>query len=338
MSYKMKHATLALAAALTLGVTGTAAAEPATLRVATSAPQKTVWANQLDRLAADVAEASKGDLKLEVFYNSQLGGEQDALSQLIRGRIDMMFASNVGVSSQEPAAIVTQLYYFYDPAERDCVLDKHMYEPMRELLAKKNIQFLGWYEAGSVGLASKRKMTSPADIKNVKLAYSPSKFATDFWKLYGAVPVATPVPEVTSSIGTGLTDGYPNQPVLYVAAGINKVAPVWNSNVPSGISPGLLIASKSSYDKLSASQREALNAAIAKVPASQIRAEVKQFEAVMLKKHTDAGGQIFDITPEELAEWKKPLGEFYAREMKSMGPVGEKLFAQAQAAKAACKK
>ena len=337
MSMQLSFAAVALAAVASLGAAIPAAAQSVTLRLATTAPEKTVWATQLGRFAADVAEASKGDVKIDVFYNSQLGNEQDAAAQLIRGRIDLMMISNIGISSQEPAAIVSQWYFLMTPQERDCVLDKHLVEPYRALLAPRNFHFLGWMEAGRAGVAAKRKMTSPSDYRNIKLGYSPNKFATEFWKAYGAVPVATPAPEAASSLGTGLIDVYPIQPVFYVAAGINKVAPVYSS-VPLGISPALLVANKGVFEKLSQAQRDAIGAAVAKVPAKQLRAEVSAFEDAMLSRHREAGGQVHEVTADELAAWKQPMAEFNKRELQELGPAAQKLFATVETARLACRK
>lgn len=338
MTMNLKHTVLAIAAACTLGVATQAIAAPITLRLSTAAPEKTVWGTQMSRFAADVLEASKGDVKIEVFYSSQLGSEQDVTQQVMRGRIDMTLASNAGLASQVPEVMVTALYSFYNEAERNCVLDEHMTKPTRDLLSAKNLHFVGWFEAGSGGLGSKRKMTSVADVRNVKLALSANKFAIDYWKLFGAVPVATPAAEFASSIAAGLTDGTPMQPTFYVAAGISKVAPVYNKNVPLAVQPGLLVINKGTFDKLTPEQRSAITAAAAKVPASKIRDEVKAFEGVMLKKHLEAGGQIFEPTPEEMAEWKKPLDGFYDNLMKEMGPTAVSLFAKAKTAKVACNK
>lgn len=338
MILNLKHTVLAIAAASTLGVATQATAAPVTLRLSTAAPEKTIWGTQMGRFAADVLEASKGDVKVEVFYSSQLGSEQDVTQQVIRGRVDMTLVSNAGLASQIPEVMVTALYSFYDEADRNCILDEHMTKPTRELLDAKSLHFIGWFESGSGGLGSKRKMTSPADVKNVKLALSSNKFAIDYWKLFGAVPVATPAAEFASSIGTGLTDATPMQPTFYVAAGISKVAPVYNKNVPLAVQPGMLVMNKGIHDKLTPEQRDAIVAAASKVPARKIRAELAAFEGVMLKKHLEAGGQVFEPTPEELAEWKKPLDGFYDGLMKEMGPTAVAHYAKAKAAKVACKK
>lgn len=338
MNLNLKQAVLAIAAASAFGASGLAAAAPVTLRLSSVAPLKTVWVDQAERFAANVAEASKGDVKIEVFPNAQLGNEQDVLQQVIRGRVDMLLVSTAGLASQEAAAFVPNMYFFLDENERDCVLDEHLLKPMQDVLAAKNLHMIGWYEVGSSGFAAKRKISSPSDLKNLKIAYSPNTFATAFWKHFGAVPVATPAPEWASSLGAGLTDGAASPPVYYVAAGIGKVAPVWTVNVPSVFAPAMLIINKGVWDKLSAEQRAAITSANAKVPARQIRQEVKAFEQVMVKKHQEAGGQVVHPTPEELAEWKKPMDAMYDAVAKDMGPSAVGLLAKARAAKAACKK
>ena len=58
----------------------------------------------------------------------------------------------------------------------------------------------------------------------------------------------------------------------------------------------------------------------------------------MLKKHLESGGQVFEPTPAELAEWKKPMDAFYDKLMKEMGPAAVDIYATAKAAKVACKK
>ena len=338
MNSNLKKTALALAAAVTVGATGLAAAAPITLRLSTAAPEKTVWGTQMARFAADVLEASKGEVKVEVFYSSQLGNEQDATTQTMRGRLDLTLVSSAGLASQVPEVAVSGLYNFYDAADRNCILDEHLAKPVAKLLDAKSLHMVGWFEAGSGGLGAKKKITSPEDVKNLKIAMTANKFTIDFWKLFGAVPVATPAAEFASSVGAGLTDATPMQPAFYMGTGINKVASVYNKNVPFAIGPGLLVMNKGVFEKLTPEQRNAITTAAAKVPASKIRAELAAFEALMLKKHVETGGQVFEPTPAELAEWKKPLDAFYDGLMKEMGPAAVDLYATAKAAKVACKK
>jgi TRAP-type C4-dicarboxylate transport system substrate-binding protein len=57
------------------------------LRLATAAPQKTPWGAWMQGIADRVEKASGGELKIKIFFSSQLGNEQVTMRQTVRGRI-----------------------------------------------------------------------------------------------------------------------------------------------------------------------------------------------------------------------------------------------------------
>ena len=64
--------------------------KPIELRYSSGAPPKgNPWVMQIERFIKDVDEESKGEIKIQPFYGSQLGSEQDTVQQVARGRIDM---------------------------------------------------------------------------------------------------------------------------------------------------------------------------------------------------------------------------------------------------------
>lgn len=309
---------------------------PVELKFATSAPVGSPWQKQFDRFAIDVAAETGDSVKVSVFYASQLGAENDALAQLARGRIDMGVFTLSSVALQVPGAMTAGMPMYYDSnAQRECILDKHLLAPMTDMLAKKNLNLMGWMEVGMNQLAGKKPLVDPADLRGVKVGISVNKMITDFWKMYDAVPVATPVPEATANLSTGLIDAYLVVPAFYVPSGLNKVAPVYSIvNFVQG--PALMLMSKAAQDRLSPAQRAGMARAMAKVPASQIRAEIAGLEKFLINKHKEGGGTVVEPTPAQLAEWKKPLPMFWTRIVKDLGPDAENLFTKMQAGKQVC--
>ena len=126
---------------------------PIEVKFASSAPPSSPWAQQIDRMAAFVGAQSKGALKINPFYNSQLGTENDAIAQISRGRIEMGAFTAGAVALQVPEIALIQLpFYFVSSAQRDCVLDQHAQKPVADALAKKGLKFLRWGEVGPVHL------------------------------------------------------------------------------------------------------------------------------------------------------------------------------------------
>lgn len=332
-----RRPTALVAAALLACLAGTASAQAATeLKLSTAAPAGSPWAKQLDRLAADVAAETNNSVKISIFYSSQLGTENDVLAQLMRGRVDMGVFTAGSVALQVPEAILPGLYHYFDSVpQRDCILDKHVLRPFAEAIAPKGMHMLGWFEIGTGQFAGKKPFASPDDIRGLKVGVTTNKAINLFFQTYEAIPVATPIAEATSNIGTGLIDVYPTVPAFYVPSGLNKVAPVWSITNYSW-QPAVVLMGKRAWDALTPEQRAGVERGVAKVPAAQIRAEIAAAEKAMIGKHKEGGGQVVETTPELQAAWKKPMPGYYKELTKELGPNAQKLFATMEAGKKAC--
>lgn len=336
MKSKVKLMITVAAAALAFGATTTAASAETTLRLATAAPQGSPWANQLDRLAADVAGETGGDVKIEVFYNAQLGSEQDVTAQVARGRIDMAFLSNVSVALQVPEAIMASLYFYFDSgAQRECVLDNHLLEPIREIASGKGMYLLGWGEVGGNHVVGTTEVRLSADMAGKKLALATSKIANAFWEGYDVIPTPMPLPEQPAAIQTGLIDFMQLPVAFYVPSGINKAAPVL-SLVRHSETAGMLMMSDAVRNSLTDEQRAGIDRAVAKVPASTLRKEINGVEGFLINKHREGGGTVVELTDEERAQWRAPMAEFYGLVVEELGDNGARLMKLMDDAKATC--
>lgn len=336
MKTKYKMMATAITAALALAAGAFTANAETSLRLATAAPQGSPWANQLDRLAADVDSETGGDVKIEVFYNAQLGSEQDVTAQVARGRIDMAFLSNVSVALQVPEAIMASMYFYFDSAaQRECVMDNHLLEPIRELSAAKGMYLLGWGEVGGNHIAGTTEVRVPADMAGKKLALATSKIANAFWETYGVIPTPMPLPEQPAAIQTGLIDFMSLPVAFYVPSGINKAAPVY-SLTRHAETAGMLMMSKAVRDGLTKEQRAGIDRAVAKVPASTLRKEINGVEGFLINKHREGGGTVVEQTAEERALWVAPMAEFYSLVVEELGDSGAQLMKLMDDAKVTC--
>lgn len=327
------------ALAMTCGI-GLAQAQstPVEFKFASSAPPTSPWAKQIDRMAAQVAEETKGAVKVTPFYGSQLGSENDAIAQISRGRIDMGSFTANSVALQVPEIALLQLPFFFDSqAQRDCVLDNHVQNHTVEALAKKNLVFVNWGEVGSVHLPGKKAYATPADVKGIKVGVVANKMTADFWRAMGANPIPTNVAEATSSSQTGLIDTYPTPFAFYVPSGLNKVLPTI-TKLPLWESAGVTLINKGIYDKLPADLRASFDTGLRKTPVSTLRAEIRGVDTALTAVHKQAGGTVVDTTPEQRAEWSKGLAPVWAAIAKDIGPDGEKYLALMDAGKKACAK
>ncbi|MFO1084635.1 MAG: TRAP transporter substrate-binding protein DctP [Reyranellaceae bacterium] len=331
---------MAIAAAMSLVLVGSVAAQdkPIELRYTTGAPEKTPWVTpQLRRFEQDVTDESGGKIKISSFINAQLGNEQDTVQQVARGRIDMGGFSNGAVALIAPELALLGLpFFFKNIAEQDCTVDA-MTKTVSDLLAKKGIKFLGWTEVGTGDIVGKKPFLVPADVKGLKAASAANKVSATMWSALGANPTPIGITEIASAFQTGLTDVNSTVITFYLPSGLAKVAPVL-SRVELADAPGIILINKGIYDKLPAVERQALDKAVAKRSAEQLRKEIRGFEATLRDMHVKAGGTIATPTPEQRELWRKALEAAWPKMVQEVGGDAPAFYKQMESARAACEK
>jgi len=319
----LKGATAAVAA-LSLMLTGGAVAQDKAteLRYTTGAPERTPWVTpQLRRFEQDVAEESGGKLKISSFINAQLGNEQDTVQQVARGRIDMGGFSNGAVALIAPELALLGLpFFFKSVAEQDCTVDA-MTKTVSDLLAKKGIKFLGWTEVGTADIVGKKPYLVPADVKGLKAASAANKVSAVMWSTLGANPTPIGITEIASAFQTGLTDVNSTVITFYLPSGLAKVAPVL-SRVELADAPGIIL----------------INKAVSRRSATQLRQEIRGFEATLRDMHVKAGGTIATPTPEQRELWRKALEPAWPKMVQEVGGDAPAFYKQMEAARASCEK
>lgn len=313
--------------------------KPVELRYSSGAPpQNNPWAMQIGRFAKMVEEESKGELKIQPFLASALGSEQDTVQQVARGRIDMG-----GYSTGAAALIVPEVVLLNAPgafaslAQRDCVLDNHVKGMVTDLFDKKGIKFLGWTEVGSVEYFGKKPLPNPKDFSGIKAAAYANKSSMLFFNTLGSAPTPLGLPEWIPAFQTGMAEVV-NTPITYaLPSGLTKVAPVV-TRLGLVYSPALTLINKGVYERLPKPLQEALLRANERIPSSQYRSEIYNFEKVLYGMHEKAGGQIVDITPEQRDAWMKALEPYQAALVGEVGGSAKAMAAAIEAGRKACPK
>ncbi|WP_211299381.1 TRAP transporter substrate-binding protein [Pukyongiella litopenaei] len=327
--------TLVAAGALTAGLTIAAQAETV-LKLATVAPEPTPWGAQVNRLAEAIAKESDGRLRVEPYFNSQLGTENDTLAQLARGRIELGLYTISAGAQQAPEVGLMQLYGFFDSNDqRACVQDNHLTDELRARLGPKGVYFGTWAEVGNGFLMSDREITKAEDVQGLKVGISVNKINTEYWKALGANPVPVSPGEAASAASTGLIDFYPTVYTFYIPSGFNKIYPIVNEyNYSNG--PAMFAMSQRVMDKLSPEDQDAVKRAFAGFNSKQVMDEVFGFEDKMRELHTSGGGKIVEVSAEQAATFRDKLPPFWQAMAAEYGEDGAAILKLMEDGKAAC--
>jgi len=212
MSHKIdRRSALITGAALaaTAACPAWAQAQP-TLRFAAVFSDKDIRADMMRMFAKDL----EADFKVELFLNSTLFKQGTELVALQRDNLELGNVGPQDFSKQIPAwSLMTAAYLFRDARHLQNFFASEEGQKMKKLVEDQaKVKILGptFYGTRQVGLKSKKKINTPADLAGVKLRMPPG----DAWQLLGRSLGANPTPmayaETYTGLQTGAIDGQDN--------------------------------------------------------------------------------------------------------------------------------
>ncbi|HEY0294659.1 MAG TPA: TRAP transporter substrate-binding protein [Bordetella sp.] len=167
--------------------------------------------------AAWIKQESKGQVDIGVFPNSQLGGDNDLLSQVYSGGVEMFTTGGVIMSTLVPHAALSGLgFLFQDYPAVWTAMDGALGAFVRDAFAKKNLHAIDhiWDNGFRQITTSTRPIATPQDLANLKIRVPVSPVYISLFKALGAAPTSINLAEVYTALQTGVVEGQENPLVV----------------------------------------------------------------------------------------------------------------------------
>lgn len=304
------------------------------LRLSMAPPPNSPWGAVAQKFVNKVNEVSGGKLTIKAFMASKLGGEQDVVKQIARGRIDMGVMSNTAVSLLVPEfGLLASPYAFNSAKQFDCVADNHLLSTFGKEFAGAGIRTLSWMEVGFQVVYSKNGVRVPADLAGVKIRTAPSVTDSKFIQTAGGTAVPLSPKDTIPALKTGQVTAATQLSVFGIVVGYPKVAPHITLTRHQHQVGGVII-SKRTWDKLSKQEQGWINES---APVFlELRKIIRGAEGALIKKAQKEGATIINLTDAELAKWKSVAPKAQKIILKEMGGAAGAKWQAIQKAKAAC--
>ena len=275
-----------------------------------------------EKFAKDVLERTGGRVEIQVFPNSQLGGQRELLESLQLGTADMAMASSAVLGNFIPTAQVIDLpFIFRDSAHVYAVVDGPLADQIYAGAENKGMHILSTWENGfrNVGNNS-RPVKTPADMKGIKIRVFESQLYIEMFERLGAIPTPMAMGEVFTALQQKTIDGIENAVVQIYASKYQEVMK-YLSLTEHTYNPQIVIMSTHKWNKLSQENKNII---------LQAAKEARDFNRTLAAKKTGeyldemekAGLQVTMLTAKEKEDFKKimmPVWENY------YGIVGKEL-------------
>lgn len=304
---------------LTLGLASaiTASAQEITVRYASPSAASDPTQEAIIWYTEEVAKRSNGRVKFEMFLGNSLVKDQDIVTAIGDGLIEMGKIYSVSYPGQMPLWNMVNLP-FTSPSPYVAINTIHgmtdKYDEFGKELAKLNVSALGVIATGGTGIVSKKPLNSLADLKGFKVRARGVQVAA--FKAIDAEPISIAWNDVYEALSKGVVDGSTNyiittRPIrhnevsdYFVAAGLGQAIQLelinldfWNA-LPEDIKKIM------SDTMLEAEQRYAEKASELAVSESKALAEeTGPAHMEYIKFPEDERQKWIDMSPDFFKQW-----------------------------------
>ncbi len=250
-----------------------------------------------------VEKESNGAITVEVYPNDQLAGgnASKGVEMIADGSTDVAaYASCVLAVLDEKLSIGTIPWMFNNYTEARNTIDATGLAYYNKLLEPQGIVAIGSFHNGFRQLSnSKHAVSTPEDLKGLKIRVPGSEVYMNSFKAFGADPVAMNWSEVFTALQQGTIDGQENGVSVTSTSGVLEVQPyvtIWNYTYEND----LFLVNKALWDSLSAETQELLSAKAVEA-CNWGRDQVEAEHDSLIKEFQEKGIEVTVLTDDQLA-------------------------------------
>lgn len=246
--------TLLAAAALACMAQLPAQAQNLVLKASDTHPAGYPTVVAVENMGKKLEAATNGRIKLQMFPGAVLGQEKEVVEQVQLGAIQIARISLGVIGPVVPDVNVFNMpFVFRNEAHMRAVIDGPIGNELLEKVSASPAKLvaLGWMDGGSRSLYTKKKVTSPADLKGVKVRMMGNPLFVDTMNAMGGNGISMAYGEVFSALQTGVIDGAENNPPSLFTSNHYSAGTKFYAQTNHLIIPEIFVMSKATWDKLS---------------------------------------------------------------------------------------
>ncbi|XKE44340.1 TRAP transporter substrate-binding protein DctP [Halomonas organivorans] len=313
MSHYKKTLVRTSVAALATGALlfGAGAAQAATtLRLATdSGTQGSPAGDTLDEWSRLIEEKSNGELEVEVYYQNELGGQQEVFDLLVAGGIDMMLSWPMTSYDKRIGVIYTPyMTLSWDEAIEAYSPGGWVNELLGDVFADIGLKFFGPWPEGFNGVASRDQYAlNVEDAEGLAVRTMTVFPAPQTMQALGYQTAAIDWGEVYTALQTGVVDGEAGN-VIYWPYEYFRDTLDYYVHTKHFFMTGILTMNMDSYERLSEEHQQVVSEAAQAVMEQQF-VDARERDEHYIAKAQEDGMEYFALPEETLHDFARRARE-----------------------------
>jgi len=283
------------------------------LKFGIAVSENSTWYPGAQKFAELVKERTAGKYIVDIYPSDQL-----AAGNIVKGlEVLRMGAADIDMRSTIIYTIVDQRFTVplmpwilpsYEDADK--ALGGLGGDKLFELVKENGIQPLAFGESGFRQITNnKHTITSPADLKNLKIRVPTIKMFIALFKSLGADPTSINFGELFAALQQGTVDGQENPPDVIASARLQEVQKfmtLWNASYD----PIIMSASTNLWSRLSENEKKIFLDS-AKEAMSFQKQLARKKNAELIDEFKAKGLKITTLTPEQISAFREAAQPVY---------------------------
>jgi tripartite ATP-independent transporter DctP family solute receptor len=293
--------------------------------------------NHYQLTALEFAKAVKaktnGRIEIQVFPQSQLGGEVQMTQALRTGTQDLMISAQAPiVNTIKQWEIFDIPYLFSSVDDANGVLQGPVGKKFLDMMKPYNMVGLAWISVGERNIfTGKKTIGSLKDVQDLKVRVMQSPGYISSYKALGANPTPLAYNQVFLALSQGLVDGADTSPEQFIQDKFSDVSKHYYITHVNYL-PVVLAMGKTSWDRLTPDLQKAVQEAASEAAQFDLKEYRKEYDESIAEMKAQ-GVQVIDV---DTAPWVAAT-EGVRKEMVAKVQDGLALFGEIAAARKAGK-
>lgn len=305
----------ALAIGITLGLAPFAASSETLIRLAHTLNPTDARHLAAEHFGALITERSEGNIRVEVYPSSQLGGQVEIFEGMNLGLIEMNIAGSTHLANLLPAFGLFDLPNLApDEDSFIAMLDGEIGQQLLDMLPEVGLRGLAYSEVGFRHVYTNAPVTSIDDMAGMVIRVPGNPVYNDTLATFGARPTPMALGEVFTALQQGAIAGAENLIGFYRNSGHWEVAPYLALTHHAAL-PSAVTVSESFWQSLSPEDQNLVRETAIEAALFERQLSQEQME-VALEELPGLGVTIQEL---DLAPFAALSAEIHARHRDSIG-------------------
>lgn len=260
-----------------------------------------------------VKERTNGNVDIQIFPASQLGNQRDLLEGLQLGTVDITLSSSAVLANFLPQCQVLDMPFIFTSNE-------HVYKvvdgPLAQEIYKgdeaKGMKVISTWENGFRHITNNvRPITTPEDMKGIKIRVMENQLYIDMFKALGANPTPMAMGELFTALQQKTVDAQDNPVGNTYTSRFYEVQKYMTLDGHT-YSPEPVVFSLTTWNKLPAEYQDIILKASVEA-RDWNRTRVKEMEAKFLEEMKAKGLEVTELSVEQKAPFQEVMKSVYEK-------------------------